>query len=107
FPLLLAAYLAGRIKATLKHPMLIGVMLWAVAHLISNGTLADVVLFGAFLAWAVADRRSYRYRTPRPRQVESPAARNDVPVVFGGLALYVLFVLWLHQKLIGVQPIPL
>jgi uncharacterized membrane protein len=107
FPLLFAPYLPGRIKAALKHPMLLAVMLWAVAHLISNGTLADVVLFGAFLVWAVADRISYRHRTQRPLKGAPPAARNDVIAVVVGLALYVLFVVWLHQKLIGVQPIPL
>jgi uncharacterized membrane protein len=107
FPLLLAPYFPGRIKAALKHPMLVAVTLWAVAHLISNGMLADVVLFGTFLVWAVADRISYRYRTPRPLKGAPPAPRNDVIVVAVGLVLYVLFVLWLHQKLIGVQPIPL
>lgn len=107
FPLLLAPYFPGRIRATLKHPMLVGVMLWAVAHLISNGMLADVVLFGGFLLWAVADRISYSRRTPRPLRGAPPARRNDVIVVLAGLALYGLFVLWLHQKLIGVQPFPL
>lgn len=106
FPLLFAAYFPGRIKAALKHPMLVAVKLWAVAHLISNGTLADVLLFGAFLAWAVADRMSYKHRTQRPLKGAPPAARNDVIVVVVGLALYVAFVLWLHLKLIGVQPIP-
>jgi uncharacterized membrane protein len=107
FPLLLAPYFPGRIKATLKHPMLVAVKLWAVAHLISNGTLPDVILFGSFLAWAVADRISFKHRTQRPLKGAPPAARNDVIVVIVGLALYVAFVLWLHLKLIGVQPIPL
>ena len=107
FPLLFAPYFPGRIKATLKHPMLVAVKLWAVAHLISNGMLADVVLFGGFLAWAVADRISFKHRTQRPLQGAPPSPRNDVIVVVVGLALYVLFVFWLHQKLIGVPPIPL
>ena len=107
FPLLFAPYFPGRIKATLKHPMLVAVKLWAVAHLISNGMLADVVLFGSFLVWAVADRISYKHRTPRPLKGAPPAARNDVIVVIVGLVLYVLFVLWLHRMLIGVQPIPI
>jgi uncharacterized membrane protein len=106
FPLLFAPYLPGRIKAALKHPMLVAVKLWAIAHLISNGTLADVVLFSAFLLWAVADRISYKHRTQRPLRGAPPAARNDVIVVIAGLALYVAFVLWLHLKLIGVQPFP-
>jgi len=107
FPLLFAPYFPGRIKAALKHPMLVAVKLWAVAHLISNGMLADVVLFGSFLVWAVADRISYKHRTPRPLKGAPPAARNDVIVVIVGLVLYVLFVLWLHRMLIGVQPIPI
>ena len=107
FPLLFAPYFPGRIKAALKHPMLVAVTLWAVAHLISNGMLADVVLFGGFLVWAVADRISYRHRTQRPLQGAPPAPRNDIIVVVVGFVLYVLFVFWLHQNLFGVQPIPL
>ena len=107
FPLLFAPYFPGRIKAALKHPMLVAVKLWAVAHLISNGMLADVVLFGSFLVWAVADRISYKHRTQRPLKGAPPAARNDVIVVIVGLVLYVLFALWLHRVLIGVQPIPI
>jgi uncharacterized membrane protein len=107
FPLLFAPYFPGRIKAALKHPMLVAVKLWAVAHLISNGMLADVLLFGGFLAWAVADRISCKHRQQRPLKGAPPAARNDVIVVVVGLAIYALFVLWLHLKLIGVQPLPL
>src|SRR5438477_9150712 len=59
FPLFLAAYFPGRIKSALQHPMLVSVMLWALAHLFATGTLADVVLFGGFVAWAVADRLSF------------------------------------------------
>jgi uncharacterized membrane protein len=107
FPLIFAPYFPGRIKEALKHPMLVGVKLWAVAHLISNGMLADLLLFGGFLAWAVADRISYKHRQPRPLKGAPPAARNDVIVVIVGLAIYALFVVWLHLKLIGVQPVPL
>src|SRR5579864_9178874 len=60
FTLFLAAYFPGRIKGALKHPMLFSVMLWAVAHLIATGMLANVVLFGSFLAWAIADRISFK-----------------------------------------------
>lgn len=107
FALFLAPYFPGRIKAALKHPMLVAVKLWAVAHLISNGMLADVLLFGGFLAWAVADRISYKHRQLRPLKGAPPAAGNDVIVVIVGLAIYAVFVLWLHLKLIGVQAIPL
>jgi uncharacterized membrane protein len=105
FPLLLAAYLPGRIKTATKHPMLAAVKIWAFAHLIANGTLADVLLFGSFLAWAVVDRISAK-RHPRPAaQGAPPRPINDVIAVAGGLVLYVLFVLWLHAWLIGVAPI--
>src|SRR5690349_16096970 len=66
FPLLVAAYVPGRIKAMAKHPMLLATKLWALAHLLANGTLADVLLFGGFLAWAVADRISVKRRPARP-----------------------------------------
>ena len=105
FPLLLAAYFPGRIKGSLQHPMLVGVMLWSLAHLIATGTLASVVLFGGFLAWAVADRISYRWRTQRPIQAAPPMRLNDAIVIVAGLALYVVFAHWLHARWIGVQPL--
>ncbi len=64
FPLLFAGYLPGRIRSAAKHPMLVAVKLWAFAHLLANGTGADLVLFGGFLAWAVADRISWTRRAP-------------------------------------------
>lgn len=105
FPLLLAAYLPGRIQAATKHPMLAATKLWAIAHLLANGMLADVVLFGAFLVWAVADRVSMRRRTQRAIPSAPPSGANDIVAVVIGLALYVAFVLWLHRWLIGVSPI--
>lgn len=102
FIMVLAAYFPGRIKATLKHPMLVAVKLWALAHLLSNGTVADVVLFGAFLAWAVADRISLKRRSPRPNPALPRAGWNDTAAVLGGLALYLAFVFWLHRVLIGM-----
>lgn len=102
FPLLLAAYLPGRIQRTTRHPMLAATKLWAAAHLLVNGSLADVLLFGAFLAWAVADRISLKHRTP-PAVPNLPSfALNDLLAVVLGLALYAAFVLWLHAGLIGV-----
>lgn len=106
FSLLLAAYLPGRVRTAAKHPMLVATKLWALAHLLANGGLHDVLLFGGFLAWAVADRISVKRRavvTPPP---SAPASRwNDVVVVLGGLAIYVLFVGLLHKVLIGVSPL--
>lgn len=106
FSLLLAAYLPGRIKTAAKHPMLLAVKLWALAHLLANGGLHDVVLFGAFLAWAVADRISMKRRTVA-RAVPTAPARpmNDAIALGAGLAIYAVFVLWAHLKLIGVSPL--
>lgn len=107
FPLFLAAYLPGRIKAAMKHPMLAAIKFWALAHLLVNGMLADVLLFGSFLAWAVADRISFKRRATRPVPGAPPAGYNDVIAVVGGLVLYAVFVFWLHARLIGVSPLPL
>ena len=104
FPLLFAAYLPGRIKTATKHPMLVATKLWAVAHLLANGTLADVLLFGGFLAWAVADRISLKRRVARPVPGAPPSAANDAIAVIGGLAVYGLFVWRVHAWLIGVAP---
>lgn len=102
FPMLLAAYLPGRIKSTLKHPMLASVKLWAFAHLLSNGMLADLLLFGGFLAWAVADRISLKRRPPKPiPQAAAPSGRNDVIAVVVGLGIYAAFAFRLHLWLIG------
>jgi uncharacterized membrane protein len=103
FVLLLAAYLPGRIKAKVKHPMLAATKTWAVAHLLANGMLADVLLFGGFLLWAVLDRISVGKR-PVVRKIPGapPGRFNDAIAVIGGLALYGLFAVWAHGKLIGI-----
>jgi uncharacterized membrane protein len=106
FPLLVAAYVPGRIKAMTKHPMLLATKFWALAHLLANGTLADVLLFGGFLAWAVADRISVKRRPARPIPGAPPRPYNDVIVVVIGLALYALFVMGAHRWLFGVSPLP-
>ena len=108
FPLLFAAYLPGRIRAAAKHPFLVAVKLWALAHLLANGTLADVLLFGGFLAWAVADRISVK-RRPAAETHEVPAAppgaANDAIALIGGLLVYVVFILWAHRWIVGVSPL--
>jgi uncharacterized membrane protein len=106
FPMLLSAHLPGRIKATLKHPLLAATKLWAVAHLIANGGLHDVLLFGGFLLWAVADRIAVKKRAGGDAPPAVGPARNDVIAVVAGLALYVLFVGWAHGALIGVPLLP-
>lgn len=105
FPLLLAAYMPGRIKSTLKHPMLVATKLWALAHLLANGMLADVLLFGGFLAWAVFDRISFKRRIPRPIHTAPARPYNDVLAIVVGLALYMVFMFWAHLALIGVSPL--
>ena len=107
FPLLLAAYFPGRIKAGLQHPMLIAVVLWSLAHLLVRGTLAGVLLFGAFLFWALADRLSFNRRTPRPIATAPPGRWNDAIAIVAGLVLYWVFVHWLHLRWIGVAPLPM
>ncbi len=105
FPLLLAAYVPSRLKAAAKHPMLVAIKFWALAHLLSNGMLADVVLFGSFLAWAVVDRISVKRRPAPPASAAKPSIVNDVLVVVAGLALYALFLMVLHARLFGVAPL--
>ena len=105
FPLLLATYLPGRIKSAARHPTLVATKLWALAHLLANGTLADVLLFGGFLAWAVADRISLKRRQPRALHTAPAGKANDLIAIVGGLALYGAFVMFLHTWLIGISPI--
>ena len=106
FVLVAAAYVPGtRIKSAVGHPMILGVKVWALAHLLANGTLADVVLFGAFLAWAIVDYAASRRRdraagTTYP---PGPPARDAIAVVLGAVA-WAVFAFWLHGPLIGVRP---
>jgi len=102
FVLFIAAYMPGRIKTATKHPILLATKLWAFAHLMTNGMLADVILFGSFLIWAVADRISMKHRTARIIPGAPAGKANDVIVVVVGLGLYVAFVLWLHARWIGM-----
>ena len=104
FVLLLASGLPGRIKSATKHPMLAGTKLWALAHLLANGMLADVLLFGSILAWAVADRISLGRRPARNIPSAPPGRFNDLIAVVGGLALYAVFAVYLHARWIGVAP---
>jgi uncharacterized membrane protein len=108
FILLIAAYLPGEIKAKLRHPMLAAIKFWALAHLIANGDLASIILFGSFLAYAVFDRIAAKRRaeTGLVTVPETGPARNDVISVVGGLLLYVGFLVWLHPLLIGSSPLP-
>jgi uncharacterized membrane protein len=106
FVLVAAAYVRGtRIKARVGHPMVLGVKVWAFAHLLANGTLADVVLFGSFLAWAVVDYLAARRRdrVAGVTYASGPVSRDLIAVGAGGLA-WALFGFVLHGPLIGVRP---
>ncbi len=105
FVLLTAAYVPGnRIRAAVGHPMVLGVKIWALAHLIANGRLADLLLFGSFLLWAAFNYRAARARDRRSGTRYAVAPGRDAAVLVGGLALWALFALWLHRVLIGVAP---
>jgi uncharacterized membrane protein len=106
-----AAYLPGRIKRALKHPMLAGVKIWALAHLLANGDLGSILLFGSILAWAVAARISVKRRRDEVRDHGGPVAepagwRNDVTAIVLGTVLWFVFARWLHPLLIGVPVLP-
>ncbi len=104
FVLFLAPYFSGQIKRVTKHPQLVAVKIWAVAHLLVNGTVADVLLFGSFLVWAVADWISMKGRPARPVTSAPESAANDIVLVVIGLALYAAVVFWLHEIAFGVRP---
>ena len=101
-PLLVAAYLPGRIRTAVKHPMLVAVKTWAFAHLLSNGMLADVLLFGSFMLWAVADRISLKRRTPRAAPALPAGPANDIIAIVVGVALTAGFLHGLHVWLTGM-----
>ena len=105
FVLLFASQLPGRIKTATKHPMLLATKIWAAAHLLANGTLAAVILFGGFLAWAVIDRISMKRRTGPVKVLGTARPYNDLIALGAGFTAYAVFVMWGHQWLIGVSPI--
>jgi len=100
--LFLAPYLPGKIKQITKHPQLIAVKLWAISHLLVNGMLADVILFGAFLIWAGAARVSMKKRTPRVVPGLKVNGINDIIAIILGVVLTGLFIFYLHELLIGM-----
>ena len=106
FILLVAAYVPGnRIKAEVGHQMVAGVKLWALAHLLANGNLAHLLLFGAFLVWAVASFAAARRRDRRDgKTYPALGVVRDAAVIGGGLAAWVGFAFWGHAWLIGVAP---
>jgi uncharacterized membrane protein len=93
------------IRLKLKHPMILGVKVWALAHLISNGTLVDLILFSAFLIWAVLDFRSARKRPIHIAEQVQVSTKATVITIAIGVILWVAFIFGLHQYLIGVSPL--
>jgi uncharacterized membrane protein len=101
--LVVAAYIRGRIYTALKHPMLAGIKLWAAAHLLANGDLGSIILFGSFLGWAVFDRISLKHRADAgapPIPVGGPV--NDLIAVAVGITAYLALAFAFHPVVIGV-----
>lgn len=106
FILVAAAYIPGtKIREKIGHPMLVGAKAWAFGHLLSNGTLADLLLFGVFLAWAIAHFAVSR-RRDRAEGRTYPAAgwTRDAAAILAGIVATGIFAMWLHVPLIGVRP---
>lgn len=106
FIFIAAVYVPGtKIKAKLGHPMILGVKIWALAHLIANGSVADLVLFGSFLVWAILDFRSSR-RRPKIADASSVvvSGKQDIIAIIVGTVLWAAFAFYLHGMWIGVKP---
>ncbi|MBW7967115.1 NnrU family protein [Bradyrhizobium sp. BR 10261] len=101
--LVVASYLRGRIYATLQHPMLAGVKLWAFAHLLANGDLGSIILFGSFLGWGVYDRISLKHRTDSGGPpIPVGGVTNDLIAVAVGIVAYLALAFAFHPVVIGV-----
>ena len=97
-----AAYIPGEIKRRLKHPMLVGVKTWAVAHLVTNGDLGGIILFVSVLAWAVYDRITLKRRSdPGAPPIPIGGRRNDIAAIVVGTILYFALGLVFHPLVIG------
>jgi len=107
FILLAATYVPrNAIKARLHHPMVLGVMLWALAHLLANGNLADVLLFGSFGVWAALSFRAARARDRAARTLYPAGTASGTAMVIAiGIAAWFLFAFWAHGLLMGVRPV--
>ncbi len=107
---LLAAAFVPRnaIKARLHHPLVLAIVIWAIAHLLANGTLADLLLFGGFLLWALALHANARRRDRLEGKLYAPGSViGTLAAIAIGLLLWAAFALWLHAPLIGVAPLAL
>ena len=101
--MVVASYIRGRIYTTLKHPMLAGVKLWAFGHLLANGDLGGIILFGSFLAWGVYDRISLKRRAdPGAPPIPVGGLTNDLIAVAVGVVAYLALAFAFHPMVIGV-----
>ena len=101
-----AAYIPGNIKRVLKHPMLVGAKLWALAHLIANGDFGSIILFGSILAWAVFDRITLKRRTDTgASKIPQGGWPSDIVAIVVGTVIYVALVFLFHPLVIGVPVI--
>jgi uncharacterized membrane protein len=101
-----ASYIRGRIYTALKHPMLVGIKLWAAAHLLANGALGSIILFGSFLAWAVFDRISLKRRKDAGGPpIPVGGATNDLIAIAVGVIAYLALAFAFHPAVIGVPVI--
>ena len=101
--MVVASYIRGRIYTTLKHPMLAGIKLWAAAHLLANGDLGSIILFGSFLAWAVFDRISLKHRKdPGGPPIPVGGPTNDLIAIAVGTIAYLALAFAFHPAVIGV-----
>ena len=101
--LIVAAYVPSRVRTAVGHPMLASIKLWALGHLLVRGDLASVLLFGAFLAYAIVDRISVKRRQALgPLGAKTGGLSGDITVVAIAVGAYVLMLLWGHAWLIGV-----
>ena len=109
FILFFSSFGFGFIKRAVKHPMLLAIKIWAFSHLLVNGKLAALVLFGSFLAWAIYDRISFKRRDAIKDESQSttndPNIQVDVAAIIAGLVLYLLIVWRLHYWIFGVSVI--
>ena len=95
---------ANRIRAAVGHPQVVGVKVWSFAHLLANGRVVDVVLFGTFLAWAIALYAASRRRDRAQGVTRDPGTmKSTVIITVGGLVVFAIFAVWLHPWLIGVR----
>jgi uncharacterized membrane protein len=102
--LLMAAYARGRIYRAVKHPMITAVKTWALAHLISNGDLGSIILFGSLLAWAVFDRISLKRRSdPGGPPIPVGGPKNDLIAIIAGIVVYLTLGFLFHPYVVGVK----